>query len=479
MQKNLELRRGQTPNPVEMANWVGAVLGDPEAAIGPKTPLGALRLRSLTGLERLSPAAVRKVIDVIRDAPYDIQAGLGIYISGFPDDMLEELGGITAEGAELYLKTELEANIRSQRVNKLVDRAVDGPSLTEPEGADFVNPEDSEIDVPVRLNGAHVSEDGVKDWLDHISKIPLLSAEQEVQIARRIEAGLAARAALERWVDFETTLETLLEKPNHDMNREELTQVLEDIAKDGEDAKQQMITANLRLVVSIAKKYQGRGLNLLDLIQEGNLGLIRAVEKFDYKKGYKVSTYATRWIQQALQRGIANSCSTIRLPVNVHGGVKKMQAIRARLADELGRDPYTKELAGALGWSVNQVEEYRTYALNSKDPLSLSAPLGRTDDGGTLEDVVADRITEDLTTGVLHSRLVREIDVVLGSLSERNADIVRMAYGLGGALPKTREEIAEKYGISNERVRQILMRALFHLRRHTSGQHGLRDLLNN
>lgn len=330
----------------------------------------------------------------------------------------------------------------------------------------------------MRLNGTDVSEDGVKDWLDHISKIPLLSAEQEVQIARRIEAGLAARAALERWVDFETTLETLSGSSN-DLDCESLLQDLEEIARDGEDAKQQMITANLRLVVSISRKYQGRGLNLLDLIQEGNLGLIRAVEKFDYKKGYKVSTYATRWIQQALQRGIANSCSTIRLPVNVHGGVKKMQAIRARLADELGRDPYTKELAGALGWSVNQVEEYRTYALNSKDPLSLSAPLGRTDDGGTLEDVVADRITEDPTTGVLHSRLVREIDVVLGSLGERNADIVRMAYGLGGALPKTREEIAEKYSISNERVRQILMRALFHLRRHTSGQHDLRDLLNN
>lgn len=478
MQKNLELRRGQTPNPVEMAGWVGAVLGDPEAAIGPKTPLGALRLRSLTGLERLSPVAVRKVIDVIRDAPYDMQAGLGIYISGFPDDMLEELGGITAEGAELYLKTELEANIRSQRVNKLVGRAVDGPDLADPDDEDIAGPG---LSRPVQLNGARVSEDSVKDWLRNIGKLPLLNAEQEVQIGRRIEAGLAARAALECWVGFETKLDRMDgEYQSLGYNSSlELRQALEDVARDGEEAKQHMITANLRLVVSISKKYQGRGLSLLDLIQEGNLGLIRAVEKFDYKKGYKVSTYATQWIQQALQRGIANSCSTVRLPVNVHGGVKKMQAIRARLADELGRDPYTKELAGALGWSVNQVEEYRTYERNSLDPLSLSAPLGRTDDGGTLEDVVADLIAEDPTTGVLHSRLVREIDVVLGSLSERNANIVRMAYGLGGALPKTREEIAAKYGISNERVRQILMRSLFHLRRHASGQHGLRDLLNN
>ena len=468
-----EFRRGQVINPGEMAVWVGRVLDDSEAQIGPRTPLGTLRLQSLMGLQRVSTAAVRRVIDVIRNAPADIQAGLGCYISGFPDEILEQLGGITAEKAEGYLRSELDATTRSHRVNKLASRAVDGPDLTASE--EKIIPDSDPIEKE-QLNGSNVSLDGVHDWLNNIAKVPLLTAEQEVQIGKRIEAGLAARAALERWTGFETTLETMTDK-YQDLSYEELIQALQDVARDGEEAKQHMVTANLRLVVSIAKRYERSGLPFEDRIQEGNIGLIRAVEKFDYQKGYKVSTYATWWIKQALQRAIANSSSTVRLPVNVHGAVKKMQYIRRNFIDDIGRDPTEGELAEIFGCSVQQVRAYRTHELNSRDPLSLSTPLGY-DGDGTLEDFVADQSVPDAGATASHWQLAERLNSLLHLLDEREAQVVRMRYGLDGAQPKKLEEIAEVYGLTSERIRQIVNKAIARLRHpaYAADLHDLRDL---
>lgn len=478
MSEIIQLKRGQTSDPAEMAVWVSGVMRDPGSAeIGRKTPLGTSRLQSLTGLERISATALNSVIDVIRNAPEDSWPALIGYISGFPDDVIETIGGLTSADAELYFREGLEDTVRPQRVKKLTKKAIDGPDFTDSEGAKSANPEDSEPDIPVRLNGTDVSEDGVKDWLDHISKIPLLSAEQEVQIARRIEAGLAARAALERWVDFETTLETLGGSSNG-LDRKSLLQDLEEIARDGEDAKQQMITANLRLVVSTAKKYQGRGLSLLDLIQEGNIGLIRAVEKFDHTKGYKFSTYATWWIQQALQRGIANSCSTVRLPVNVHGAVRKMQAVRARLADDLGREPSDEELAETLDWPLSKLWEYEVYGRNSQNPLSLSLSMGRDNDDATLGDFVANKAVSGVEEESLRWQLAEHLGLVLGMIGERDADVIRMRFGLNGSRPKTLEEVGNFFGVTRERVRQIENKAMQKLR-HTSLSSALRGYLED
>lgn len=317
------------------------------------------------------------------------------------------------------------------------------------------------------LANTFLSDDPVRDWLNAIAKTPLLTKEDEVRLSRQIEVGLLAERVLAGSEEFR-------EYDEGDRDH------LEDIAREGVEAKEHLIRANLRLVVSIATRFQGRGLQLLDLIQEGNIGLIRAVEKFDYKQGYKVSTYATWWIKQALQRAIPNSGSAVRLPVNVHGAIRKMQAVERRMTDDLGREPSESELANELGWSLQRLEDYRVHASNSRDPLSLNTPIGHGDDGdGTLGDLIADRsMPTDARSEVERILLGQILNDALTMFSKRDAEVVRLRFGLGGQEKMTLDDIGKIYGLTRERIRQIERMTIARLR-HPAYASGLREYLDD
>ena len=306
----------------------------------------------------------------------------------------------------------------------------------------------------VTVAGATV--DPVKDYLQRIGRVPLLTAEQEVDLATRIEAGLLAAERL----NSDAVLDQKLRRD------------LERIVADGHRAKDQMMEANLRLVVSLAKRYTGGGMLLLDLIQEGNLGLIRAVEKFDYTRGYKFSTYATWWIRQAIHRALADQSRTIRIPVNVVEEINKVGRIKRQMGQELGRQPTPQELARELGVTPERIIEIQRHA---REPISLHIPLGEDNDsefGDLIED--SDALTPgDAVTGV---ELREQFEVALAMLSPREAAVMRMRFGLTDGQPRTLEEIGRVHGITRERIRQVEAKALSKLR-HPTRQIGLRDYL--
>ncbi|MEH1101076.1 RNA polymerase sigma factor [Micromonospora sp. CPCC 205561] len=305
------------------------------------------------------------------------------------------------------------------------------------------------------------SADSVRAYLKQIGKVPLLNAEQEVELAKRIEAGLYAAERLRAAEEGE-------EKLTRDMQRD-----LGWISRDGERAKNHLLEANLRLVVSLAKRYTGRGMAFLDLIQEGNLGLIRAVEKFDYAKGYKFSTYATWWIRQAITRAMADQARTIRIPVHMVEVINKLGRIQRELLQDLGREPTPEELAKEMDITPEKVLEIQQYA---REPISLDQTIG--DEGDSqLGDFIEDSEAVVAVDAVSFSLLQDQLQQVLQTLSEREAGVVRLRFGLTDGQPRTLDEIGQVYGVTRERIRQIESKTMSKLR-HPSRSQVLRDYLD-
>jgi RNA polymerase primary sigma factor len=332
------------------------------------------------------------------------------------------------------------------------------PAEEENETAGFVIRDDDEDDAPAQqVVTAGATADPVKDYLKQIGKVALLNAEQEVELAKRIEAGLFAEEKLNAGGKIDMKL------------KRELWW----ISQDGKNAKNHLLEANLRLVVSLAKRYTGRGMLFLDLIQEGNLGLIRAVEKFDYTKGFKFSTYATWWIRQAITRAMADQARTIRIPVHMVEVINKLARVQRQMLQDLGREPTPEELAKELDMTPEKVVEVQKYG---REPISLHTPLGEDGDsefGDLIEDseavVPADAVSFTLLQEQLHS--------VLDTLSEREAGVVSMRFGLADGQPKTLDEIGKVYGVTRERIRQIESKTMSKLR-HPSRSQVLRDYLD-
>ncbi|MGN6797568.1 MAG: RNA polymerase sigma factor, partial [Gaiellaceae bacterium] len=311
------------------------------------------------------------------------------------------------------------------------------------------------------------SADSVRAYLKQIGKVALLNAEEEVDLAKRIEAGLYAAERVRQAEEAGEKLTTQRSIPP-DFVRE-----LELIERQGALAKKRLIEANLRLVVSIAKRYVGRGLLFLDLIQEGNLGLIRAVEKFDYTKGYKFSTYATWWIRQAITRAIADQARTIRIPVHMVETINKLIRIQRQLLQDLGREPTPEEIGEQMEMSPERVREIQKLA---QEPVSLETPIGEEEDSN-LGDFIEDSdaiVPIDAASFIL---LQEQLDAILHTLSDREKKVIQLRFGLADGQPRTLEEVGQEFGVTRERIRQIESKTLSKLR-HPSRSQKLRDYLD-
>jgi RNA polymerase primary sigma factor len=340
------------------------------------------------------------------------------------------------------------------------DDASAKPAFTEPlpTGAIVISSSD-EDDVPVystQITGA--TADPVKDYLKQIGKVPLLNAAEEVELAMRIEAGLFAEEKLSHMSAAEKSSQLGLD--------------LQWVARDGQRAKSHLLGANLRLVVSLAKRYTGRGMQFLDLIQEGNLGLIRAVEKFDYTKGFKFSTYATWWIRQAITRAMADQARTIRIPVHMVEVINKLARVQRQMLQDLGREPTPEELSRELDMTPEKVVEVQKYG---REPISLHTPLGE-DGDSEFGDLIEDTEAVVPADAVGFTMLQRQLEALLDSLSEREAGVIRMRFGLGDGQPKTLDQIGDTFGVTRERIRQIESKTMAKLR-HPSRSQSLRDYL--
>ncbi|MBW8752054.1 MAG: RNA polymerase sigma factor [Propionibacteriales bacterium] len=332
------------------------------------------------------------------------------------------------------------------------------PTIVEDEKKAFTVSAADETDEPeqqVMVAGA--TADPVKDYLKQIGKVPLLNAEMEVELAKRIEAGLFSEEKLGKGGKLSA----------------KMLDELEWIAEDGKRAKNHLLEANLRLVVSLAKRYTGRGMLFLDLIQEGNLGLIRAVEKFDYTKGYKFSTYATWWIRQAITRAMADQARTIRIPVHMVEVINKLARVQRQMLQDLGREPTPEELAKELDMTPEKVIEVQKYG---REPISLHTPLGE-DGDSEFGDLIEDSEAIVPADAVSFTLLQEQLHAVLDTLSEREAGVVSMRFGLTDGQPKTLDEIGKVYGVTRERIRQIESKTMSKLR-HPSRSQVLRDYLD-
>ena len=328
-----------------------------------------------------------------------------------------------------------------------------------PAGALVISDADDDSDVPVystAITGA--TADPVKDYLKQIGKVALLNAAEEVELAMRIEAGLFA----------EDTMSTMSEAEKKSAYGRELQWV----ARDGARAKSHLLGANLRLVVSLAKRYTGRGMQFLDLIQEGNLGLIRAVEKFDYTKGFKFSTYATWWIRQAITRAMADQARPIRIPVHMVEVINKLARVQRQMLQDLGREPTPEELSRELDMTPEKVVEVQKYG---REPISLHTPLGE-DGDSEFGDLIEDTEAVVPADAVGFTMLQKQLESLLDSLSEREAGVIRMRFGLGDGMPKTLDQIGDTFGVTRERIRQIESKTMAKLR-HPSRSQSLRDYL--
>ncbi|MGN6090203.1 MAG: RNA polymerase sigma factor [Actinomycetales bacterium] len=354
--------------------------------------------------------------------------------SGPDVEELAELAGLEAEVGDSDLAADLAAGLDAD-----LDAGLDADLDAEP---------------VAKLPGEAMTADLVKVYLREIGRVKLLTAEEEVSLARRIEAGVFA--------------EELLRRGDRSYDRCEL----ESIRADGARARDHLVTANLRLVVSIAKRYAGRGLGLLDLVQEGNLGLMRAVEKFDYARGYKFSTYASWWIRQAISRAVADQSRTIRVPVHMAELVGRMQRTSRELLQQLGREPSDEELAGVLDVPVDRIAELRRLAL---EPVSLHVPVGESD-GAELGDLIEDDSAVEPGETVLRGMLGEQLEAVLAILNDRELGVLKMRYGLVDGTPRTLEEVGAAFGVTRERVRQIEAKSLSKLRRPGMSEQ-LRDFL--
>jgi RNA polymerase primary sigma factor len=325
--------------------------------------------------------------------------------------------------------------------------------------SDLIVISDDDDDIPVQnLTISGATADPVKDYLKQIGKVALLNAELEVELAKRIEAGLFAEEKI-------ATAKKLSPSERRDLKW---------VVKDGQRAKSHLLEANLRLVVSLAKRYTGRGMQFLDLIQEGNLGLIRAVEKFDYTKGFKFSTYATWWIRQAITRAMADQARTIRIPVHMVEVINKLARVQRQLLQDLGREPTPEELAAELDMTPEKVVEVQKYG---REPISLSTPLGE-DGDSEFGDLIEDTEAVVPADAVGFSMLQQELERVLDSLHPREAGVIRSRFGLGDGVQMTLDQIGEKFGVTRERIRQIESKTMSKLR-HPSRSQLLRDYLDN
>jgi RNA polymerase primary sigma factor len=367
--------------------------------------------------------------------------------------------GLVAVNAEDMKETDLadaknlEGELEADLATDLAPTEVAG---TEEKGFTISDVDDT--DEPVQtVTVAGATADPVKDYLKQIGKVPLLNAEQEVELAKRIEAGLFAEETLNSGEKIE----------------KKLRRDLEWIAVDGRRAKNHLLEANLRLVVSLAKRYTGRGMLFLDLIQEGNLGLIRAVEKFDYTKGYKFSTYATWWIRQAITRAMADQARTIRIPVHMVEVINKLARVQRQMLQDLGREPTPEELARELDMTPEKVVEVQKYG---REPISLHTPLGEEGDS-EFGDLIEDSEAIVPSDAVSFTLLQEQLESVLDTLSDREAGVVRMRFGLTDGQAKTLDEIGKVYGVTRERIRQIESKTMSKLR-HPSRSQVLRDYLD-
>ncbi len=366
---------------------------------------------------------------------------------------------------ELAAAASLEAELEGELAKDLEEVKAEGKGAPSPKPGDASNTDeafeisDSDIeDEPQQqVTVAGATADPVKDYLKQIGKVALLNAEQEVQLAKRIEAGLFAEEKLNSGASIDP----------------KLRRDLEWIAEDGRRAKNHLLEANLRLVVSLAKRYTGRGMLFLDLIQEGNLGLIRAVEKFDYTKGYKFSTYATWWIRQAITRAMADQARTIRIPVHMVEVINKVARVQRQMLQDLGREPTPEELAKELDMTPEKVVEVQKYG---REPISLHTPLGE-DGDSEFGDLIEDSEAIVPSDAVSFTLLQEQLEGVLDTLSDREAGVVKMRFGLTDGQPKTLDEIGKVYGVTRERIRQIESKTMSKLR-HPSRSQVLRDYLD-
>ncbi|WP_225214359.1 RNA polymerase sigma factor [Cellulomonas avistercoris] len=388
--------------------------------------------------------------------------GAAAKASDVTDDAVDEVVDVDVtelEDVEVPDTVEVETDDTEAGDDETEAKPAAAKKEDEPEDTGFVYSDADDDDAPAQqVVTAGATADPVKDYLKQIGKVALLNAEQEVELAKRIEAGLFAD---EKLAEIRDTLEPK-------MRRE-----LEWIAQDGRRAKNHLLEANLRLVVSLAKRYTGRGMLFLDLIQEGNLGLIRAVEKFDYTKGYKFSTYATWWIRQAITRAMADQARTIRIPVHMVEVINKLARVQRQMLQDLGREPTPEELAKELDMTPEKVVEVQKYG---REPISLHTPLGE-DGDSEFGDLIEDSEAVVPADAVSFTLLQEQLHQVLDTLSEREAGVVSMRFGLTDGQPKTLDEIGKVYGVTRERIRQIESKTMSKLR-HPSRSQVLRDYLD-
>jgi RNA polymerase primary sigma factor len=447
-----------------------ALAVDPEAAGGPtgkavKAPAKAAKTAAKGGSARAAMSAETEVEPTgdALDEPgaADLEA---------VDDVEVEVGDPVADGA---VDPAVVAAADPAMAAAVAEGATGAPASTDEDDEDDddgegeANPapsdDDEEDEKPIAAEGeVGISTDLVRAYLKEIGKVPLLTAEQEVELAQRIEAGLFAAEKVRQAEEGEAP------KLSAALRRD-----LEWLVMDGGRAKRHLLEANLRLVVSIAKRYLGRGMLFLDLIQEGNLGLIRAVEKFDYTKGYKFSTYATWWIRQAITRAMADQARTIRIPVHMVEQINKLTRVQREMLQELGREPTPEELAKELDMTPEKVVEIQGYA---REPVSLETTIGDDQDsslGDFIEDADAPVAAEVVSYGLMQEQL----NEVLRTLTDREAAVVKMRFGLVDGQPRTLDEIGREFGLTRERIRQIESKTLSKLR-HPSRSQKLRDYLD-
>ena len=414
-----------------------------------------------TAPDRVPAEAVAPVEEEALDDVADV-------LESAADDLLEDAEPVTVDAVDSELSDDaavavgevVAEDVEEEDAEESETPAPATGASAEESGDDkgFVYSETDDDDAPAQqVVTAGATADPVKDYLKQIGKVALLNAEQEVELAKRIEAGLFAEEKLNAGVVLEPKL-----------RRE-----LEWIASDGRRAKNHLLEANLRLVVSLAKRYTGRGMLFLDLIQEGNLGLIRAVEKFDYTKGYKFSTYATWWIRQAITRAMADQARTIRIPVHMVEVINKLARVQRQMLQDLGREPTPEELAKELDMTPEKVVEVQKYG---REPISLHTPLGE-DGDSEFGDLIEDSEAVVPADAVSFTLLQEQLHAVLDTLSEREAGVVSMRFGLTDGQPKTLDEIGKVYGVTRERIRQIESKTMSKLR-HPSRSQVLRDYLD-
>ena len=407
--------------------------------------------RATAGTSRRKPVDLEVELDKPDDeTEVDIEADVDVVVEE-PDETEESPS--TDESAEPEVADSPDSDDdEDDEKSSSIDEAL-------PSGAIRLTMTDDEDEIPVysaAITGA--TADPVKDYLKQIGKVPLLNAAEEVELAMRIEAGLFAEEKLSVMTDQE--------------KRSQLGRELSWVARDGQRAKSHLLGANLRLVVSLAKRYTGRGMQFLDLIQEGNLGLIRAVEKFDYTKGFKFSTYATWWIRQAITRAMADQARTIRIPVHMVEVINKLARVQRQMLQDLGREPTPEELSRELDMTPEKVIEVQKYG---REPISLHTPLGE-DGDSEFGDLIEDTEAVVPADAVGFTMLQRQLESLLDSLSEREAGVIRMRFGLGDGQPKTLDQIGDTFGVTRERIRQIESKTMAKLR-HPSRSQALRDYL--